>query len=264
MYTEIRRFSTEEKEFVNDLIKQAKTGNMEEFQVARLLYKKLNFHGIRCDEKTKRVILYPEAKANSHYSYSTLMNFCDLLKELVDHGYIGVDTIIGNQENIQNPDKQYFWIYNHMTHSVENDILCTNESGVQIVVDVPEIEKFNSNVLFSALKDYVYNKVLYIKPSLQELKDNGFVSIEEKRHRKNVIMQWVAIICAIVFPSLNTIYSSWKGTKVYSEDLKNIDLKMDCLLQECVFQVNTIGCFDSTILNKNYENTNDSVVLELQ
>lgn len=259
MYTETRRFSTEEKEFVSDLIKQSRIGNLEEFQVARLLYKKLKFHGIRCDEKTKRVILYPEAKANSHYSYSTLMSFCDLLKELVDHGYIGVDTIIGNQGNIQNPDKQYFWIYNHTTHSVENDILCTNESGVQIAVNLPEIERFNSKFLFSALKEYVYNKVIYIKPSLQELKDNGFVSIEEKRHRKNVIMQWIAIICAIVFPYLNTLYSSWKGTKVYSEDMKNMDLKMDRLLKTFDFPIEYEDNEKGVIVNQSPNNQSDSV-----
>ena len=104
--------------------------------------------------------------------------------------------------------------------------------------------------------------MIYVKPALIELKENGFLSIEEKRQKKNVKLQWIAIICAIVFPFLNTLYSSCKGTKIYSEDLENIESKLDFFLQAQYSQESRIGCVDSTILYQYQEKSNDSTIIE--
>lgn len=260
MHTEIRRFSKKEKDFVKFLLKKSKSGNIEEFQVGRLLYNEIKFQGISCDDKTQQVDLYPEGKANSHNSYSTIMSFCNFLRELVEYGYIGIDTIIGNQNGIQNSEEQYFWIYNHTTHSVKNNILCLNSDGASLAVDIKEIERFQSEVLYSALKNFVYNKVIYIKPALHELKRNCFLSVEEKRHRIIVFLQWVSIICAIIIPSLNTYYSSRQGTKIYSDDMKNIDYSIECLIKTQKRTNDILSDIDSTLLKQNFVNHNDSVV----
>lgn len=264
MHTEIRRFSDEEQELVRFFIQQAKNERLDEFQVGRLLFKKLKCRGIRCDNSTKEVIVYPEGKANAHRSYSMMMSFCDFLKELEKHGFIGVDTIIEQADIQQNAPKNCFWIYNRTTHSVNEGILLKNADGCQFEENNLERERFHSEALYTALKEFVYNKVIFVKPALIELEKNDFLSIEEKRHRKNVKLQWVAICCAIVFPFLNTFYSSFKGAVIHSEDLKNIDYKLEMLWNEQKRTNNKLSSIDSALMYQKNTIANDSLVLETE
>ena len=242
MHTELRKLSTKEKQYVSSFLSYAERNQLDEFQVGRLISKEVNFIGIRCDCVTKSVEIYKSDMANAHESYYIIKNLCDFLEELKDHGYIGIDTIIDEERLSDKKEGISFWIYNHKTHSVQNDELLTKVNGSLCAQNAgTPIEVFHSMELYSALENYVFNKVIYIKPALKELKENGFVSIEKKRHRTNVILQWIAIGCAIVFPFLNTLYSSCKGTKIISKDLSEINSKMDSLANdeiicECIVQ----------------------------
>ncbi len=262
MHTEIRHFSEEEKELVRFFIQQAECDKLDEFQVGRLLFGKLRCRGIQCDNSTKEVVIYPNGKANAHRSYSIIMSFCGFLKELESHGYIGIDSIIEKTEIKEDAKKKYFWIYNHTTHSVNQDILLKNVDGCPLEENNQERERFHSEALYSALKDIVYNKVVFVKPALKELEENDFLSIEAKRHRKNVGLQWVAIVCAIVFPFLNTLYTSLSGTKIHSEDLRNIDYKLEKLWNEQKNTNDRLSSIDSLLMFQNKQTSNDSVAIE--
>lgn len=227
MNTEIRRLSKKEKHLVDEILHYASGNELEEFQVGRMLFNETRFLGICCDPQTKTVSVYKDDHANAHETYSKVMCFCDFLKELKEHGYIGIDTIVNEKRDTNPTNQDCFWIYNRDTHSVEHNILLTkNEEFQYAPKEGSPIERFHSEELFVSLRDYVYHKVIYPKPALKELKENKYLSIEEKRHRRNELLQWIAIGCAIVFPFINSWYISNRGTEIHSTDLQSIDNRM--------------------------------------
>lgn len=249
MNTEIRRLSEKEKHLVDEILHYARGNELEEFQVGRMLYNETRFLGICCDPQTKTVSIYKDDHANSHETYSKIMCLCDFLKELKEHGYIGIDTIVSEKQEANPTNQDCFWIYNHVIHSVENNILLTKNEGFQYTLkEGSPTERFHSEELFVSLRDFVYHKVIYPKPALMELKENKYLSIEEKRHRRNELLQWIAIGCAIVFPFINSWYISSRGTEIHSTDLQSIDNRMEIIqslweesIQPIVIESDTMG-----------------------
>lgn len=255
MYEEMRKLSTPEKEFVEELLVFTAGNNLEKLQMGRIISDRVNFHGIKCNTSTKTVEIYKTDEADANRSYSVLMGLFSFLYELKEHGYIGIDTIVDKNGTIDDATgKETFWIYNHRTHAVDNDMLFIRMDN-DVLAGLKEgtpIERFHSKEMYDAIRDLVYNKVIYPRPALKELKENKFRSTEEKRHLKNVRLQWVAIVCAIVFPFLNTMYSNFKGTQIHSSELQLIEKKIDELNQIRVIHPDTIKieCVSSSIINK--------------
>lgn len=238
MYQEMRELSDTEKEFVEELLSFENDNDVEKFQMGKILFSKINTLGIKCCTSTKTVEIYKSDKANANKSYTTLMGLFCFLKELIEHGYIGIDTIVNENGTIEDPsEKEIFWIYNHKTHSVKDDILLKriNNAMVAYPEGIP-IEQFRSKEMFDAMRDLVYNKVLYVRPALKELKKNGFKSIEKKRHSENSCRQWIAIVVAIIMP----IYSTCSGTKMHSAELRQIERKIDDLNQINIVKSDTL------------------------
>ncbi len=251
MYKEMRKLSTTEKEFVEELLVFTAGNNLEKLQMGRIISDRVNFHGIKCNISTKTVEIYKTDEADANRSYTILMGLFSFLYELKEHGYIGIDTIVDKDGTIEDATvKDSFWIYNHKTHAVDNDMLFVrmdNDVLAGLRTDTPK-ERFRSKEMFDAMRDLVYNKVIYPRPALKELEKNKFRSIEEKRHLKNVLMQWIAIGCAIVFPFLNTLYSNCKGTQIHSIELQQIEKKIDDLNQISIVNSDTLRV--ESILNK--------------
>lgn len=242
MYHEMRKLSETEKKFVKELLGFENDNDVEKFQMGKILFSKINTLGIKCCTSTKTVEIYKSDKANANKSYTTLMGLFCFLKELIGHGYIGIDTIVNKNGTIEDSsEEESFWIYNHKTHSVEQDTLLKNVNGAKTAYPegVP-IERFRSKEMFDAMRDLVYNKVLYVRPALKELKENGFQSIEEKRHSKNLCMQRAAIGVAIIMPIVVAIYSNCSGTKIYSAELRQIERKIDNLNQVNIVKSDTL------------------------
>ncbi len=255
MYKEMRKLSTEEKEFVEELLAFTAGNNLEKLQMGRIISDKISFHGIKCNASTKTVEIYKTDDADANRSYTILMGLFSFLYELKEYGYIGIDTIVDKDGTIEDATgKETFWIYNHETYCLECGILYirTNDFLVDFLKEGSPLERFHSKDMFDAMKDLVYNKVIYPRPALIELKKNDFQSIEEKRHLKNVRLQWVAIGCAIVFPFLNTMYSNCKGTQIHSTELQHIDKKIDNLNRISVAHPDTVKveCVSGSIINR--------------
>lgn len=251
----MRKLSTKEKEFVGELLEFSTGNHHEKLQMGRIISNKVNFLGIRCILSTKTVEIYKTDEANANRSYSVLMGLFSFLYELKEHGYIGIDTIVDKDGTIDDATgKETFWIYNHRTHAVDNDILFVRMDN-DVLAGLKEgtpIERFHSKELFDAMRDLVYNKVIYLRPALKELKENRFRSIEEKRHSTNVCLQWWAIGAAIVVPILVALYSTFKGTQIHSTELELIEKKIDNLNQISVIHPDTIQieCVSGSIINR--------------
>lgn len=243
MYEEMRKLSTPEKEFVEELLVFTAGNNLEKLQMGRIISDRVNFHGIKCNTSTKTVEIYKTDEADANRSYTILMGLFGFLYELKECGYIGIDTIVDKDGTIEDTTgSDIFWIYNHTTHAVDNDLLFVRMDN-DVLAGLKEgspIERFHSIDMFNAMKDLVYNKVIYPRPALNELKKNKFRSIEEKRHLKNVLMQWITIVCAIVFPFLNTLYSNCKGTQIHSIELQRIEKKIDDLNKISIVNSDTL------------------------
>lgn len=243
MYEEMRKLSTPEKEFVEELLVFTAGNNLEKLQMGRIISDRVNFHGIKCNTSTKTVEIYKTDEADANRSYSVLMGLFSFLYELKEHGYIGIDTIVDKNGTIDDATgKDSFWIYNHNIYDVENGGLFVKSNGclIDILKEGTPVERFHSREMFDAMKDLVYNKVIYPRPALIELKKNKFWSTEEKRHLKNVLMQWIAIVCAIVFPFLNTLYSNYKGVQIHSIELQRIEKKIDDLNKISIVNSDTL------------------------
>lgn len=231
MYQEMRKLTETEKKFVEELLSFENDNDVEKFQMGKILFSKINTLGIRCCTSTKTVEIYKSDKANANNSYTTLMSLFSFLKELIYHGYVGIDTIVNENGTIEDPsEKEIFWIYNHKTHSVKDDILLKriNNAMVAYPEGIP-IEQFRSKEMFDAMRNLVYNKVIYARPALKELKENGFQSIEESRHRQVLCSQWAAIGAAIVIPIIVSLYTNCKGTQIHSTELQQIEKKIEDL-----------------------------------
>ena len=245
MYHEMRKLSDTEKEFVEELLSFENDNDVEKFQMGKILFSKINTLGIKCCTSTKTVEIYKSDKANANKSYTTLMGLFCFLKELIDHGYVGIDTIVNENGTIEDPsEKEVFWIYNHKTHSVEKDPLSKKDTLFESVNSAKAVilpkERFHSKEMFDAMRDLVYNKVIYVRPALKELKENGFRSIEEKRHRQVLRSQWATIVAAIVIPIFVTLYTNCKGTQIHSTELHQIEKNIEDLNQINIVNSDTL------------------------
>lgn len=239
----MRKLSEKEKTIVNELLVNADFGETEKLQMGRILFQKINCIGIKCCSSTKTVEIFKTDMANANRSYSVLMGLFSFLTELKDYGYIGIDTIVDNNGTIDDAaGKEIFWIYNHTTHAVENDLLLVRDNDflVDTLKEGTPCERFHSIEMYNAMRNLVYNKVVYPRPALKELKENGFRSVEEKRHSQNVILQWLAIVVAIAIPILVTLLSFCRGTQIHSKELCEIERKMDDLNQVSITHPDTI------------------------
>lgn len=251
----MRKLSTEEKKIVEELLVLSASNGIEKLQMGRIISNKISFHGIKCSASSKTVEIYKTDEADANRSYVILMGLFSFLFELKEHGYIGIDTIVDKDGTIADATgKETFWIYNHRTHAVDNDMLFIRMDN-NVLAGLKEgtpIERFHSKELFDAMRDLVYNKVIYLLPALKELKENHFRSIEEKRHSTNVCLQWWAIGAAIVVPILVALYSTFKGTQIHSTELQLIEKKIDNLNQISVIHPDTIQieCVSGSIINR--------------
>lgn len=240
MYHEMRKLSETEKKFVEELLGFENENDVEKFQMGKILFSKINTLGIRCCTSTKTVEIYKSDEANANKSYTTLMGLFCFLKELIDHGYVGIDTIVNENGTIEDSsEEEIFWIYNHKTHSVEMDIPLEKDANVVCIEDFP-IERFHSKEMFDAMRNLVYNKVIYVRPALKELKENGFQSIEESRHHQVLCSQWAAIGSAIVIPIFVSLYTNYKGTQIHSTELQQIEKKIEDLNQINIVNSDTL------------------------
>ena len=255
MYKEMRKLSPTEKEFVEELLVFTAGNNPENLQMGRIISNLISFHGVKCSASTKTVEIYKTDEADANRSYTILMGLFSFLYDLKENGYIGIDTIVDENGTIDDATgNETFWIYNHRTHAVDNDILFVRMDN-DVLAGLKEgtpIERFHSKELFDAMRDLVYNKVIYLRPALKELKENRFRSIEEKRHSTNVCLQWCAIGAAIVVPILVALYSTFKGTQIHSTKLELIEKKIDNLNQISVIHPDTIQieCVSGSIINR--------------
>lgn len=243
MYKEMRKLSNSEKEFVDELLVFTAGNNLEKLQMGRIISDKINFHGIKCNTSTKTVEIYKTDEADANISYTILMGLFSFLYELKEYGYIGIDTIVDKDGTIEDATgKDSFWIYNHTTHAVDNDLLFVrmdNDVLAGLKEDTP-IEQFHSKDLFDAMKDLVYNKIIYPCPALKELQENSYRSIEEKRHSQILCMQWVAIFVAILIPMIVAIYTNCRGTQIHSIELQQIEKKIDNLNKVSIVNSDTL------------------------
>ena len=243
MYKELRKLLNEEKKFVEELLVFSTGNNLEKFQMGHIISDKVNFHGIKCNTSTKTVEIYKTDDADANRSYTILMGLFHFLYELKECGYIGIDTIVDRNGTIEDATaKDFFWIYNHKTHAVDNDLLFIR-MGNDVLAGLKEgtsIELFHSKEMFDAMKDLVYNKVIYPRPALKELKENGYRPIEEKRHYQLLCSQWAAIGAAIVIPVFVALYTNCKGTQFHSTELQQIEEKIDHLDQISIVNSDTL------------------------
>lgn len=239
----MRKLSTTEKEFVEELLVFTAGNNLEKLQMGRIISDRVNFHGIKCNTSTKTVEIYKTDEADANRSYTILMGLFSFLYELKEHGYIGIDTIVDTDGTIEDATvKDSFWIYNHKTHAVDNGMLFVrmdNDVLAGLKTDTPK-ERFRSKEMFDAMKDLVYNKVIYLRPALKELKENKFQSIEETRHWQNLRLQWAAIGVAIVIPVFVALYTNCKGTQIHSTELQQIEEKINHLDQISIINSDTL------------------------
>ncbi len=251
MYKEMRKISNEEKKFVEELLVFSTGNNLEKFQMGRIISDKVNFHGIKCNTSTKTVEIYKTDDADANRSYTILISLFNFLYELKECGYIGIDTIVNRDGTIEDATgKDLFWIYNHETHAIVNDSLYIRMEN-DVLAGLKEgtpIERFHSKEMFDALRDLVYNKVIYLRPALKELKENKFQSIEETRHWQNLRLQWAAIGVAIVIPVFVALYTNCKGTQIHSTELQQIEEKINHLDQISIINSDTLRV--ETISNK--------------
>lgn len=239
----MRKLSTTEKKFVEELLVFTAGNNLEKLQMGRIISDRVNFHGIKCNTSTKAVEIYKTDEADANRSYTILMGLFSFLYELKEHGYIGIDTIVDKDGTIEDATvKDSFWIYNHKTHAVDNDMLFVrmdNDVLAGLKTDTPK-ERFRSKEMFDAMKDLVYNKVIYPRPALNELKKNKFRSIEEKRHCQNMCLQWGAICAAIFVPIITAFYTTCKGTQIHSQELQQIEKKINDLNKVSIVNSDTL------------------------
>lgn len=243
MYKEMRKLSNSEKEFVDELLVFTAGNNLEKLQMGRIISDKVSFHGIKCNTSTKTVEIYKTDEADANRSYTILMGLFSFLYELKEHGYIGIDTIVDKDGTIEDATgKDSFWIYNHKIYDVENGGLFVKSNGclIDILKEGTPVERFHSIDMFNAMKDLVYNKVIYPRPALNELKKNKFRSIEEKRHCQNMCLQWGAICAAIFVPIITAFYTTCKGTQIHSQELQQIEKKINDLNKVSIVNSDTL------------------------
>lgn len=243
MYKELRKLSDEEISFVKELLENVDSDETEKLQMGRIIFQKINFIGIRCCSSKKTIEIYKTDKTNANRSYSILMSLFSFLTELKEYGYIGIDTIVDDNGTVDDATgKEIFWIYNHTTHTVKNDLLFVrgNDFLIDALKEGTPCERFHSIDMYNAMRNLVYNKVVYPRPALKELQENDFRSLEEKRHLKNIHLQWYAIAAAVFIPIIVTLYSTCRGTQIHSKEFRQIERKMDDVNRVVIAQPDTI------------------------
>ena len=205
----MRELTTNEKQIIRTLLCYKESGKIEELQVMRLLRRNLNCMAIGWELNPKPVvsIYYKDGydKTKLDRDYFELCDFLYFIDELVENKYVAIQYSSSINENevrlLYNKD---LYIY-----SKELGTFCyKNECGKNVFVASPKV--ITNNYLNFAQKLEMYaNAIIYPLPLLKDFQDNKYLSVEQRRYKKQFCQTWWSVVIAAICTLLGALLGAF-------------------------------------------------------
>lgn len=231
---ELRTLFPKEQEIVRKLVDlkgDGKNINLQNYQAGKVLEEivRFNFAAIKWDvNKQEPIYIFyekNEERDEALSSYFTLCDFLYLLEDLEKSGLIAIQSVSSNEERL---------LYNRRKHKKEefdNWEFKQEPVGISYLASKRGIQTYKIDIV-DYLERFIHLKIIYPRPALFEYVENGFKTIEQKRHdeemdslKKQIIITRLSAILAFATLFVTALLGIWQqcsSTRIESLDLESI------------------------------------------
>lgn len=231
---ELRTLLPKEQEIVRKLVElkgDGKNINLQNYQAGKVLEEIVgfNFAAIKWDvNKQEPIYIYyekNEEKDEALSSYFTLCDFLYLLEDLERSGLIAMQSVSSNEERL---------LYNRRKHKKEefdNWEFKQEPVGITYLASNRGIHTYKLDIV-DYLEHFIHLKIIYPRPALFEYVENGFKTIEQKRHdeemdslKNQLIITRLSAVLAFATLFVTAFLGIWQqcsSTRIESHDLESI------------------------------------------
>lgn len=222
----MRGFTEKEKLFLKRLVKLKENNNLQELQLMRILREQLDSLAISWEVEPKCSIqIFFQEKTPSQKqwneirkTYFEIADYIYLIEELLEYRLIKLQEISLDGSSFDN--RRY--LYNREKYEIHEDIIFEKENRENCLYALTDITKHKVNVTFARDLEKYANKIIYPLPLLNDLIDNKFQSINERRHSQQLCRTNISIIVASLAILIPIIYECFFDDKITKSDVNEI------------------------------------------
>lgn len=222
----MRKFTPKETEFLKKIVELKENCNLQELQLMRLLRKQLDTLAIRWNLEPKCSIqIYAEFENPTEEQweevkkkYFEVADYIYLIEELLEYKLVKLQEI-SFENPIQYNDRV---LYDRDKYQIEGDFIFEKSNKDNCLYALSDIGKHKVNVTFARDLEKYANYIIYPLPLLKDLKENDFLSINERRHNEQNCTAWMGIIAAIGIGIASPFISKWISEKSDKESIEQV------------------------------------------
>lgn len=203
----MRELTTNEKQIISTLLCNKESGKIEELQVMRLLRENLKSMAIGWELNPKPVVsIYyndDSDKSKIDRDYFELCDFIYFIDELVENKYVAIQ----HSSTLNDNEKRLLYNKDLYKYSKELNTFCyRNDESQKVFVASPKLIT-NKYLDFAQKLELYANGIVYPLPLLKDFYDNEFLSVEQRRYKK----QFRQTRRSVVIAALSTLSGALLG-----------------------------------------------------
>lgn len=203
----MRELTTNEKQIISTLLCNKESGKIEELQVMRLLRENLKSMAIGWELNPKPVVsIYyndDSDKSKIDRDYFELCDFIYFIDELVENKYVAIQ----HSSTLNDNEKRLLYNKELYNYSKELNTFCyRNDESQKVFVASPKLIT-NKYLDFAQKLELYANGIVYPLPLLKDFYDNEFLSVEQRRYKK----QFRQTRRSVVIAALSTLSGALLG-----------------------------------------------------
>ncbi|WP_347022481.1 hypothetical protein [Bacteroides ovatus] len=230
----MRNLTSNEKDIVKLLVNLKQKGDLVELQTARILRKRLaGFLAIAWTSKPKDCLtVYYEAndadaqinevKAdNALKKYFEICDYLYFLQELEENKMVAIQTI-----SSEKPNEDIRTLYDKELYEYNKDSgnFCLKGTPKELKkIDIWSHQNTYTNVV-SLLNDYLYGKIIYPLPLLEDFVKNNYESIENRQFNEQMCWTRLSVFIASIAVVLTALFDGFSTeTSIDKNQLRTLE-----------------------------------------
>lgn len=252
----MRVFTRPERDFLNTMLNNKKNGEYRNLHFSNLLYDVLDSLAILIynTDKKKYIALYSTIEMNSNDD-SEWLNVIDKFNKILDFIYFIEELEKYNLIKLQintwedNPEMATSLLYDRSLYGYDINGFFNKETKERLkIVHNP---KKKSVYCYTDLLDKYVDKVIYPTPLLEDLANNKYQSIEERRFQKQLCRTNLSVIIAAIAVIAPFVYNIFFDDSPNHSDMKYIE---SAILQNKTITIDSIASHHIDTINVNITN----------
>lgn len=222
----MRKFTPKEKEFLKKIVKLKENSNLQELQLMRLLRKQLETLAISWEIEPNCSIQIYSQKQNPNTIerkeilkiYFDIADYIYLVEELLEYKLIKLQEVSFDNSSHEN----WRYLYNRDKYEILGDFIFEKANKSNCLYALSDINKQKVNVTFARYLEKYANSIIYPLPLLNDLIENDFLSINERRHEEQLCRTNLSIIVAALAIIIPLVFEKCCSDNVTTYDAQEI------------------------------------------